>query len=83
MLPPPATWMLGSERKETHVITRNKVVKPGAGRLQKVRKKLEENLNGQIMASKKRLLNFHSQTQIKHKWCQKKKESVQRQCTYM
>jgi hypothetical protein len=54
-------------RKETYVITRNNVVKPGAGRHQKERKKLARNLSGQIMASKKRLLTFQPQTQIKHK----------------
>jgi hypothetical protein len=74
---------LWEERKETYVITRNNVVKPGAGRHQKGRKKLERYLSGKIMASKKRLLTFHPQTQIKQKWYQKKKESVQRQYTYI
>jgi hypothetical protein len=74
---------LWEESKETYVITRNKVVKPGAGRHQKERKKLARNLNGEIMASTKRLLTFHPQIQIKHIWCQKKEESMQSQCTYI
>jgi hypothetical protein len=84
MLPPSAAWRLGSGFWKK--VKRNKVVKPGAGRHEKERKKLARNLNGQIMASTKRstkrLLTFHPQIQIKHKWCQKKEESVQSQCTY-
>lgn len=65
------------ERRGTYVITRNNVDKPSAGRSQKKKRggrELERNLSRQIMASKKRALTFHLQTQIKHKWCQKKKD---------